>query len=119
METLRTQGEIAGRPYADLNRIWTIEELQSVARQMGKPFNPADEIKDRLATDLTEGALVLLNENEVIVAIERGLVPGSMRERLIERVTLLNDISIIPSGAVARWEEEQRRLSVLSQDLGF
>lgn len=107
-----------GRPYGDLNRRWTIEELKEIASRQGKPFKPAEEIKDVLAKDLSEGALVLFNENEVIVAIERGLVPRVWKEGLVDLVVVKNDIAIIPTGAVAQWEEERQRLAKLRQALG-
>ena len=107
-----------GRPYGDLNRRWTIGELKEIASRQGKPFKPAEDIKEQLANDLSEGALVLFNENEVIVAIERGLVPRAWKEGLADLVTVKNDIAIIPSGAVAQWEKEQQKLAKLRQALG-
>lgn len=40
---------------------WTVEELKNTAKKLGKDFQPADDIKNRLAQDLANGALVLLH----------------------------------------------------------
>ena len=107
MERLRGQVEIpSGRPYPDLDRAWSMEALEAVARLMGKRANPNND--PDFEADLENGALVLLNDNEVIVAAEKGLIPMEWKEALISDVTRRNELLVIPKSAFQAARRERK-----------
>lgn len=78
--------------------IWTITGMQEIALELGKEFSPAPEIADRLEKDLSNGAMVLFTQEEVIQAVELGLIPIEYRDDLLDLVNPngINDIAVIP-----------------------
>ena len=103
---------------ASLER-WTIETLREKAGQLGKPFNPNPQIKDRLEADLANPeTLVFFNEDEVKSAVEDGKVPRGLQTRLVDTVTARKDIAILSPEALKaykEWEETQTRAAFLTQ----
>jgi hypothetical protein len=65
---------------------------------LGKEFNPASDIADRLENDLANGAIVLFTQVEVNQAIKQGLIPREYRDDLMNLVDPdgTNDIAVIP-----------------------
>lgn len=100
---------LTGQPFKaePLTRSWTLEELKSTALTLDKPFNPPEENIPRLIADLANGAQVLFTEEEVLQAIDEGLIPVEWKDYLIELVEIKNDTAIIPKGAVEQWRQQQ------------
>lgn len=93
-----------GRPFQDLERTWTIEELKAVAKSMGKRVNP--NRAGSFEKDLAEGALVLLNDAEVVFARQRELIPSEWLYGLLDEVTRKNQLLVVPKSAFAMAAKE-------------
>lgn len=93
--------------------VWTIDLVKARAAELGKPFVPSPDIADRVEANLAGGALVLFTQDEVESAVIDGKIPKEWQNDLVKLVTKLNDIAVIPVGAVEDWREQQRRREFL------
>lgn len=87
-------------------RTWTVDGLREAMTSLGKSFTPADEIKDRLEGDLTDGALILFTREDVVNVVQRRVVPKSYEADLIDLVESKNDVAVIPGETALELEAE-------------
>jgi hypothetical protein len=88
---------------------WDLETVRDRALELGKSFEPNANIVGRLEVDLNKGAQVFFSVEEVREAVKVGLIPTDWQEEMENLVseTGLNDIGVIPSGAVEAWAKQQ------------
>ncbi len=108
--TENQKGQYYQPPDVPTVRTWTICGLRDAMTQLGKPFTPAEEIKDRLEGDLADGVLVLFTKEDVQTVVNRGTVPRSYESALVELVEDKNDAAVIPGERVEEWYIMANRL---------
>jgi len=96
---------------ADLeNKPWTLDEVRRRAEMLGKTFKPNKKIADGLNSDLAEnGVVILFTEDDVLSAIELGVVSKDEEENLINLVSPdgYNDVVLIRANSMERDQNER------------